>query len=168
MTTTGTDLDISPARVADVPLVLELIRELAEFERLLDQVVATEEGLRTALFGEPRRAEVRIARLAGEPVAFALFFHSFSTFVGRAGLYLEDLYVRPAFRGRGVGEALLRHLAQVALERGCGRFEWAVLDWNQRAIDFYRKLGAQPLLDWTTFRLEGAALARLAGQPGGD
>jgi GNAT superfamily N-acetyltransferase len=162
MTTSPQDLDIAPARREDVPLVLALIRELAQFERLLDQVVATEAGLREALFGEPRRAEVLIARVGGEPVAFALYFYSFSTFLGRAGLYLEDLYVRSSYRGRGVGEALLRHLARLALDRGCGRFEWAVLDWNQRAIDFYRRLGAEPLGDWTTFRLAGDALARLA------
>ena len=156
-------LDITAAGRSDVGLVLTMIRELAEFERLLDQVVATEASLTAALFADPPQAQVVIARLDGEPVGFALFFHSFSTFVGRRGLYLEDLYVRQAFRGRGVGKALLRHLAALAVTDGCGRFEWAVLDWNQRAIDFYTGLGAVPLADWTTFRLDGAALDRLAG-----
>lgn len=159
----GTDrLEILPARPADAALILGMIRELAEFERLLDQVVATEAGLRDALFGERPQAEVVIAWRGGEPVGFALFFETFSTFVGRRGLYLEDLFVRPLHRGRGVGSALLSHLAGIAIARGCGRFEWAVLDWNQRAIDFYTRLGARPQADWTTFRLAGDALAQLA------
>lgn len=153
---------ISAATPADVPVILALIRELAEFERLLDQVTASEARLREHLFGPAPKAEVVIARAAEEVAGFALFFHNFSTFLAAPGLYLEDLYVRTPFRGRGCGEALLRHLARIAVERGCGRFEWSVLDWNQRAIDFYRALGAQPLNDWTIFRVSGTALASLA------
>lgn len=156
------DFVIEPAKIGDVPLLLGLIRELAEFERLLDEVVATEARLEHALFGARPCAEVIIGRVAAEPVGFALFLQNFSTFLAQPGLYLEDLYVRPSFRGRGYGEALLRHLARLAVQRGYGRFEWAVLDWNQRAVDFYRKLGARPLDDWTTFRVTGDALARLA------
>jgi GNAT superfamily N-acetyltransferase len=154
---------IREAVEADVPLVASLIRELAEYERLLAEVTATEEGLRRALFGERRYAEVVIAEGAGaEPLGFALFFHNFSTFLGRPGIYLEDLYVRPPHRARGIGRALLGHLATLAEERGCGRLEWAVLDWNEPAIGFYRKLGARPTAGWTVYRLEGGALARLA------
>jgi GNAT superfamily N-acetyltransferase len=155
-------LQITPATLADVPLVLRFIRELAEYEHLAHEVAATEELLAEQMFGEPRGAEAVIARDAGGPLGFALFFHNFSTFVGRRGLYLEDLYVRPEHRGRGVGRALLRHLAALAVERGCGRFEWAVLDWNETAIRFYRSLGARPMDDWTVFRLGGEALVRLA------
>jgi GNAT superfamily N-acetyltransferase len=155
-------LQITPATLADVPLVLCFIRELAEYERLSHAVTATEELLAEQLFGEPRGAEAIVAREGSEPVGFALFFHNFSTFVGRRGLYLEDLFVRPGHRGRGVGRALLQHLAALAVARGCGRFEWAVLDWNQPAIRFYRSLGARPMDDWTTFRLDGEALVRLA------
>lgn len=153
---------ITPAVPADVPVILALIRELAEFERLLDQVTATQAQLSEHLFGEHPKAEVLIGR-AGEQVAgFALFFHNFSTFVGGPGIYLEDLYVRSEFRGQGCGEALLRRVARIAVQRRCARFEWAVLDWNQRAIDFYQGLGAQPLHDWTVFRVAGEALDRLA------
>lgn len=156
-------LRIEPAKPEEVPLILELIRELAAFERLSHQVVATEELLREHLFGSKPRAEVLIAREGPTPVGFALFFHNFSTFLSRPGLYLEDLFISPAFRGRGHGEALLRHLARLALERGCGRFEWAVLDWNERAIAFYRRLGAVPMSDWTGYRVTGMALESLAG-----
>jgi GNAT superfamily N-acetyltransferase len=149
---------------ADVPLLLELIRELAEFEHLLDQMVATEASLAEELFGARRVAEAIIADLRGEPVGFAVFFHNFSTFVGRAGLYLEDLYVRPHARGRGVGRSLISFVAKIAVERKCGRFEWAVLDWNTRAIDFYRSLGAVAMPDWTVQRVTGAALERLGSQ----
>lgn len=158
------NIRIDPATPADVPVILQLIRELAEFERLLHEVTASEEQLHRQLFGPEPRAEVVIAR-AGEDVAgFALFFHNFSTFLAKPGIYLEDLYVRPNFRGQGYGAALLRYLARLALERGCGRFEWSVLDWNQRAIDFYKSLGAVPMNEWTTYRVTGDALRRLAGQ----
>jgi GNAT superfamily N-acetyltransferase len=158
-------LRIEPAAEADVPLILAFIRELAEYERMLDRVVATEAVLHEQLFGARPGAEVVIARWAGEPAGFALFFHNFSTFLGRRGLYLEDLFVRPAYRGRGVGRALLAHLARAAVERGCGRLEWWVLDWNEPAIGFYRALGAEPMSDWTVFRLSGEPLAALARSP---
>ncbi len=153
---------IEAAEPADVPTILRLIRELAEFEHLLDQVTASEAQLHEGLFGPRPGAEVVMARLGDEVVGFALYFQSFSTFLGKPGLYLEDLYVRQAFRGQGHGAAMLRHLARTALERGCGRFEWAVLNWNQRAIDFYEALGAKRLGEWTTFRVTGDALQRLA------
>jgi GNAT superfamily N-acetyltransferase len=153
---------IRAATEADVPLILRFIRELAEYERLAHEVVATEEILRESLFGARRYAEVVIAEEDGEPAGFALFFHNFSTFRGRPGIYLEDLYVRPEMRGRGTGRALLAHLAALAVERGCGRLEWWVLDWNEPAIRFYRSLGAQAMDDWTVFRVAGDALRRLA------
>ena len=157
---------IRTASEADVPLVASLIRELAEYERLLHEVTMTGEGLRAALFGERRHAEVAIAEdEAGEPLGFALFFHTFSTFLGQPGIYLEDLFVRPAHRGAGVGRALLAHLAGLAAERGCGRLEWSVLDWNEPAIGFYRRLGAAPVDGWTRYRLTGEALTRLATFP---
>jgi GNAT superfamily N-acetyltransferase len=155
-------IQIIPATERDVPLVLSFIRKLAEYEKLSDQMVATEELLRETLFGERRYAEVVIAYLTDEPVGFALFFHNFSTFVGRPGIYLEDLFVEPAHRGKGVGKALLIYVGKLAVERRCGRFEWAVLDWNTPAIDFYRSLGAVPLDEWTIFRVTGDALNRLA------
>jgi GNAT superfamily N-acetyltransferase len=152
---------IKPATPADVPIILQLIRELAEFERLLDEVQATEEQLREQLFGARPSAEVAIARIGDEVAGFALFFHNFSTFLAKPGIYLEDLYVRQKFRGQGCGEALLRHLASLALERNCGRLEWSVLDWNVRAIDFYKSLGAVPMSQWTLHRVTGEALTRL-------
>ena len=155
-------LRIRAAEGADAPLVLRFIRELAEYERLLHEVEATEDRLRETLFGALRRAEVVIAELDGEPVGFALFFHNYSTFLARPGIYLEDLYVRPEARGRGAGRALLAHLARLAKERGCGRLEWWVLDWNEPAIRFYRALGARPMDEWTVFRLTGPDLDRLA------
>jgi len=155
-------LRIEPAVPADIPDIVGLIRELAEFERLLDQFVATEARLDESLFGPHRYAEVLMARLDRQSVGFALFFHNYSTFRAQPGIYLEDLYVRPAFRGEGVGEALLRRVAKLALERGCGRFEWSVLDWNQRAVDFYKALGAEPLNEWTMFRVSGDKLTQLA------
>jgi GNAT superfamily N-acetyltransferase len=158
----STSLRIAPATATDTPIILSLIRELAEFERLLNEVTATEEQLRETLFGQRRSAEVVIARVADEVAGFALFFHNYSTFLAKPGIYLEDLFVRPKFRGQGTGEALLKHLAQLAVDRGCGRLEWSVLDWNQRAIDFYKALGANPLDDWTMFRVTGAALTKLA------
>ena len=157
------DPTIREAVESDVSLVASLIRELADYERLLHEVRLTEAGLRDALFGERRYAEVAIAELGeGEPAGFALFFHNFSTFLGRPGIYLEDLFVRPQHRGAGIGKALLRHLARLARERGCGRLEWAVLDWNARAIGFYLDLGARPVAGWSVYRLEGEALERLA------
>ena len=155
---------IRSATPADVPLILDFIGQLADYERLRHEAVATEAGLREALFGARPAAEVLIAELAGEAVGFALFFHNFSTFLGRRGLYLEDLFVRPEFRGRGVGRALLARLAALAVERDCGRFEWAVLHWNEPAIGFYRSLGAEPMTDWSTYRMTGAALQRLAAE----
>ncbi|WP_066812417.1 GNAT family N-acetyltransferase [Sphingomonas asaccharolytica] len=152
---------IRPATPQDAALILRFIRELAEFEREPDAVKATEEGLRHALFGE-RSAEAVIAEQEGKPMGFALFFHNFSTWTGRKGLYLEDLYVTPEARGSGVGTALLRHLAGIALDRGCGRFEWAVLDWNTPAIDFYTAMGAESLDEWRIRRVTGEALAKLA------
>jgi GNAT superfamily N-acetyltransferase len=157
-------VSIEPATPSDVPTIWGLIQELAEFERLLDQFVATEERLHSSLFGPRPSAEVLMARLNNESVGFALFFHNYSTFRAQPGIYLEDLYIRPAFRGRGYGEALLSHIAQLAVTRGCGRFEWSVLDWNQRAIDFYKKLGAVPLNDWTMFRVSDQALIDLGKQ----
>jgi GNAT superfamily N-acetyltransferase len=155
---------ISPAREAQLPLILEFIRKLAEYEKLLDEVVADEETLRESLFGPDSPAKVIFAYVEEQPVGFAVYFHNFSTFAGRAGIYLEDLFVEPAFRGRGIGMALLAYIARVAKERGCARLNWAVLDWNQPAIDFYRRLGAVALEDWTVFRLSGEALDRLAAR----
>lgn len=152
---------IEPASVPDVPLILSFIRGLAEYERAPQEVVATEEMLRETLFGEERFAECVIARQDDEPAGFALFFHNYSTWRARPGLYLEDLFVRPDMRGRGIGRALLLHLAQIARERGCARMDWAVLDWNEPAIKFYEKLGAVPMNEWTTYRLTADALDRL-------
>jgi GNAT superfamily N-acetyltransferase len=154
--------EIRPATEDDVPNILSLIRELAEYERLSHEVVATEGLLRESLFGERRGAEVLIACCKGAPAGFALFFHSFSTFLGRPGIYLEDLYVKPEFRGRGIGRALLTHLARLAKERGCGRLEWAVLDWNEPAIKLYKSIGAVPMDQWTVYRVTGEALETLA------
>ena len=153
---------VRAATAQDVPLVLAFIRELAIYERLERSVVATEADLTATLFGPRPYAEVVFACLDGREVGFALFFHNFSTFLGKPGIYLEDLYVRSEARGQGVGKCLLAWLAATALERGCGRLEWAVLDWNEPAIGFYKGLGAEALDEWTTFRLTGAALERLA------
>jgi GNAT superfamily N-acetyltransferase len=147
---------------ADVPQILAFIRALADYERLLHEVVATEDGLRHALFGPRPYAEVVLAEHDGVPVGFALFFHTFSTFLGQPGIYLEDLFVIPEARGTGVGKALLAELARLALARGCGRVEWAVLDWNAPAIRFYDSLGATPNDGWTVYRLTGDRLAALA------
>ena len=147
----------------DVPVILEFIGELAEYEHMSDQVVATPELLEKWIF-ERGRAEVLLAELAGKIVGFALFFHNFSTFLGRAGIYLEDLFVRPEARGQGTGKALLRELARIALERGCGRLEWACLDWNAPSIAFYRAQGAVPMEEWTTWRLTGESLRHMAGE----
>ena len=156
------DVRIAQGRAEDVPTILSLIRGLAEYERLAEHVVASEDDLTRWLFGERPAAEVVIAWAGSEPVGFALFFHNFSTFLGRPGLYLEDLFVKPEWRGQGVGRRLLSHLAAVAIERGCGRFEWAVLDWNEPAIAFYRRMGAAVLDDWRVCRVTGEALATLA------
>lgn len=152
------NIRIVPATADDVAVILSLIRELAEFEKLSHLVVATEAMLAEALFSAHPKAEVVLAIQDDEPVGFALFFHNFSTFLGRHGLYLEDLYVREAARDKGVGKALLLHLAGIARERCCGRYEWAVLDWNDHAIRFYKQLGALPLDDWTIMRVTGRAL----------
>jgi GNAT superfamily N-acetyltransferase len=156
------EIRIAEAVEADVPLILEMIRELAEYEKLLHVVTATEEQIRETLFGKRPAAEVLLAHIAGECVGFALFFPNYSTFLAKPGLYLEDLFVKPHARGLGAGAALLRELARVAKSRGCGRVEWAVLDWNAPSMAFYRKLGAVPMDEWTTFRLTGDALDRLA------
>lgn len=155
-------MNIRTATEEDLPLILRFIRELAEYERLAHQVVATEEALRATLFGNPRFAEVLIGEDDGEPFGFALFFHNYSTFLARPGVYLEDLYVRPELRGKGYGKALLARLAAIALERDCGRVEWAVLNWNESAIRFYRSLGALPMDQWTVYRISGDALGKLA------
>ncbi|HEX4267735.1 MAG TPA: GNAT family N-acetyltransferase [Steroidobacteraceae bacterium] len=156
-------ITIRAATRDDVSLVLEFIRDLARYERLEHEVAASEAQLAEALFGERPYAEVVFACIGGEPAGFALFFHNFSTFKGRPGIYLEDLFVRPEARGRGIGKRLLAHLARTAIERRCARLEWSVLDWNEPSIGFYRSLGAVPMDEWTIFRLTGEALALLAG-----
>ncbi len=160
-------LTIRPADRRDVPLVLQLTRELAEYERMAEACVTSEALIAEALFGPHPAAEVIIAERAdGTPVGFALFFHNFSTFLGRRGLYLEDLFVRPEFRGIGAGRALLAELARIARARECGRMEWSVLDWNELAIGFYRSIGAELMDEWTTCRLDERAIATLAGSNG--
>ena len=156
------DLRIRPARVQDVPIILQLIRDLATYERAPDQVTATEEQLVDVLFGDKPAADVLLAFEGDSPVGFAVYFYNFSTWLGRAGLYLEDLFVKPENRGKGYGRALLVELAKIARDRGCGRMEWAVLDWNEPAIKFYRALGAQPMHEWTVFRLTSEEIAKLA------
>ena len=159
---TAEQFTIRPANVADIPLILQLIRDLATYERAPNDVTATEEQLGRVLFGDKPSAEVLLGFENQSPVGFAVFFHNFSTWLGRPGLYLEDLFVQPEKRGRGYGRALLVHLAGIARERGCGRMEWAVLDWNDPAIQFYRKLGAAPMGDWTVFRLTSDGISKLA------
>lgn len=156
------EIRVRAAEPRDVPLIIDFIRGLAAYERLLDACVASEAALREHLFGPRRYCEVLIAEDAAGPAGFALFFHNYSTFLTRPGIYLEDLFVLPERRGQGFGKALLRRLAQIAVERGCGRLEWAVLDWNAPAIGFYRRLGARLLDEWTICRLDGEALRRLA------
>ena len=158
------DTRVREASEGDVPLILSFIRKLAEYEKLSEEAVATEDGLRESLFGERRYAEVLIAEHDGVPAGFALFFHNFSTFLGKPGIYLEDLYVKPAFRGSGIGKKLLVYLASLAKRRGCGRLEWWVLDWNEPSIGFYKKLGAVPMDDWTVYRVSGSALEDLASR----
>ncbi|MBW8753641.1 MAG: GNAT family N-acetyltransferase [Sphingomonadales bacterium] len=155
---------IRPAAPADLPLIAALIRELAEYERLSHEVRFDPAELARHLFGAHPMAEVVIAEVDGAPQGFALFFHNFSTFEGKPALYLEDLFVRPEARGGGLGKALLIHLAGLAVERGCARFEWCVLDWNAPAISFYEKLGARPMSDWTVMRVDGDALLALASR----
>lgn len=163
MSTTLKDhLRIVPATKDDLKLILTFIKELAEYERLAQEVVATEDILTETLFGERPYAEVVLAFYDDQPAGYALFFHSFSTFLGRPGIYLEDLYVRPPLRSKGIGKALLMFLARLAIKRKCGRLEWAVLNWNESAIGFYKSLGAQPMDTWTVYRLTGESLDRLA------
>ena len=158
-----TDIQIHDATEADVPLILSLITALAEYERLAHEVVATEAMVRDSFFGPAPHAHAVIARIGGEPVGFMIWFSTYSTFLSRPGIYLEDLFVLPQWRGKGIGKALLRHLARIAVERGCGRIEWSVLDWNETAIRFYRSLGARPMDEWTVYRLTGEGITRLAG-----
>ena len=160
----GSPLRIASVTDADVPVVLSLVKKLAEYERLTHLVVATEDDFRNALFGPRPSVEAVLAFVGDEAVGFALFFASFSTFLGRPGLYLEDVFVEPHFRGNGIGKALLKHLAAIACERNYGRMEWAVLDWNQPAIGFYKRLGAQMMDEWTVCRVTGDSLQRLAGE----
>jgi GNAT superfamily N-acetyltransferase len=162
MTEQHSPLSILPAIEPDVPIILRFIRQLAEYERLSHEVVATESSLREHLFGPQPAAEVLLAREGAHPVGFALFFTTFSTFVGRPGIWLEDLYVDPAHRRRGIGKALLRQVASIAVTRNCGRLEWSVLDWNEPAIALYRAMGAIAMTDWTIQRVTGEALSRLA------
>jgi len=158
------DIRVVAATDADVPFILEMIRALADYEKLRHICVATEEQLRRTLFAERPAAEVLIAYLDGAPVGFALFFQNYSTFLAQPGLYLEDLFVKPEARAKGAGLALLVEMARIAVERGCGRVEWAVLDWNEPSIQFYKKLGAEPMSDWTIFRLTGEPLMKLAAR----
>lgn len=157
-------ISIRPATPADVPTVAFLIRALSQYEKLEHEVALTEDRLRATMFGPHPYAEAVLAEDEGQPVGFALFFHNYSTFLAQPGLYLEDLYVLESHRGLGIGKALLAHLARIAVERNCGRLEWAVLDWNVDAIGFYEKLGARPNSEWTVYRLTGDSLNRLAGQ----
>ncbi len=161
---TANDIRINPASESDIPLIHSLIKGLAEYERLAHEFIATEQQLREHLFGTKRYAEVILARMGDKPAGFAIFFHNFSTFHAKPGIYLEDLFVLPEYRGNGIGKALLVYLAQLAVERKCERVEWVVLDWNSSAIEFYRKLGAEPMSDWRVFRLSDESLTRLAGR----
>ena len=155
---------IRPATIEDAGLILRFIRELADYEKLLHEVIADEATLKQSLFGETPHAKVLIGEYNGVAVSFALYFHNFSTFLGRPGIYLEDLYVQPTMRGKGLGKILLGYLASLAIELNCGRLEWWVLDWNKPAIDFYQSLGAQPMDEWTVNRVAGQALGKLAKQ----
>lgn len=157
------NVTIRTAERKDIPLILEFIKELADYEKMSDEVVADETILEQWIF-DKQKAEVIFAVENGTEVGFALFFHNFSTFLGRGGIYLEDLYVKPEFRGKGYGKAILKKLASVALERGCGRLEWSCLDWNQPSIEFYLSLGAKPMSDWTVYRVTGDTLVHLAEQ----
>lgn len=156
------DIFIRSAKIDDVPIILDFIKQLAEYEKLAHEVVATEEILQNSLFGSRSNVEVLLAYLNNIPAGFAIFFHNFSSFLGRPGIYLEDLFVKPEARGKRIGEKLLTHLAKLAKARNCGRLEWSVLDWNEPAINFYKKLGAIPMNEWTVYRVKGEALERLA------
>lgn len=158
----NTALKIKKASVKDVPLILSLIKELAEYEKLLNEVIVTGKDLKKCLFGTKKYAEVLIAYYENKPVGMALFFHNYSTFVGKPGIYLEDLYVKPDYRGKGIGKALLLELIKLAKKRNCGRVEWAVLDWNKPAIDFYEKLGAEMKDSWRIFRLTSDKISKIA------
>ncbi len=160
----NSEIRIRSAKEQDLPLILQFIRDLAEYERLAHEVVATEDRLRASLFGPRPGAEVVFAEVGDKPAGFALFFHNYSTFLAQRGLYLEDLFVRPEFRGLGIGRRLLLYLGHLAVARGCGRLEWWVLDWNEPAIRFYKKMGAAPMSDFTVFRVTGEALTRLAAE----
>lgn len=156
-----TNIEFRFATIEDTPLILKFIKELADYEKMLDEVVATEDLLREWIF-EKKKAEVIFALIDGKEVGFALFFHNFSTFLGRSGIYLEDLFVLPEYRSNGCGKAILKQLARIAVERGCGRLEWWCLDWNKPSIDFYLSLGAEPMKDWTVYRIAGDTLKNLA------
>jgi GNAT superfamily N-acetyltransferase len=164
MASTGVDLRIRCATARDLPLILTLIKALAEYEKLADEVVANEKTLRASLFGEDAKAEVALAFVGKTPVGFAVYFHNYSTFLGLAGLYLEDLFVVPEWRRRGIGRRLLRYVARTAADRNCGRVEWSVLDWNAPAISFYRSIGARPMNNWTLYRLTGEALKQFVAE----
>ena len=164
MTTTKHEISVRAAVESDLPLILHLIESLAEYERLRDQCVATEASLRATLFGAHPAAEVLIATIENKSAGFALFFHNYSTFLAQPGIFLEDLFVKPEARGKGVGHALLSSLARITVERKCGRLEWNVLDWNELAISFYKRIGAVPMDEWTTFRMTGDALEKLANK----
>ena len=155
------DLTFRFAEEKDSILILEFVKELAAYENMADEVVATEELMREWIFGQ-KKAEVLFAVADGKEIGFALFFHNFSTFLGRAGIYLEDLFVKPEYRGKGYGKAILKKLAQIAVDRGCGRLEWWCLDWNQPSIEFYLSMGAEKMSEWTTYRLAGDALHQMA------
>ena len=160
--TTASNFIIRPATASDVDTIFSLIRELAEYERLAHQVVATQKDIHNSLFGERPFAEALIGEYENTPISFALFFYNFSTFIGKPGIYLEDLYVKPEYRSKGFGRRMLVHIARLAIKRNCGRFEWSVLDWNTSAIRTYDKLNAKPMKDWILYRLTGEALAELA------
>ena len=162
VTTSITDFTIRNATAVDIPLIISFIKELAEYEKLSNEVVLTEEILTESLFGKRSYAEVVFGQYKDEPVAFALFFHNFSTFLGKPGLYIEDLYVKPERRGKGIGKVLISYLANLARKRGCGRLEWWVLDWNKSAIEFYKSIGAKPQDEWTVQRVDSSALEKLA------
>ena len=160
--TSNPDITLRLATIQDVPLILNFIRELAMYEKLSHEVIASEELLAKTLFGDRKIAEVIIAEYKNEPAGFALFFHNFSTFIGKPGIYLEDLFVKPELRSKGIGKLLLSYLGVLAVERDCGRIEWAVLNWNEQAINFYKKLGAEPMNEWKVYRVTGEAIAALA------